>query len=457
MTTQRKQYTRTRSKTKVVNRQPKKKAAAAATPLWNEEEDELTDPKIVLADSKEYRQVPGITPHPLVSNNNREKQLDKMFYDLPDFPVEREYEKRAATANMGVILGTKSQTHLIVVIGTLCKDSGKYKKGQSWVIDGHTRRHYWDLSGTMPSELNIVEHVCDNYDELKDIYYQYNSNDSVEKAEEQIRAIIEDEKLTHPITARAWINGNIQSKGCMAGKLKTLFDNVCSNYDGYVSKEGVRKNDDCDYASSGKATPINNRSRMIVRTDIFRKQLLATSNELMILDTYIGGLEKQKRPNLKAKKGQAKFKYGPEGMYLYDGILKAAIMIITKHFGEGQIPKNIVDAFETYINVINGPVYIKHSATDKADYEYNINRAIRDATKIDKNIDIDDPIQSVHRKKGWRESSDLRESRIAVVDTVWNLYCIAVEGPKAKYGSFSETDELLDWYEDTILDLPPKN
>ena len=85
MTTQRKQYTRTKSKTKVVNRQSKKKgsrkkAAAAATPLWNEEEeDELTDPKIVLADSKEYRQVPGITPHPLVSNNNREKQLDKMF------------------------------------------------------------------------------------------------------------------------------------------------------------------------------------------------------------------------------------------------------------------------------------------------------------------------------------------------------------------------------------------
>ena len=38
-----------------------------------------------------------------------------------------------------------------------------------------------------------------------------------------------------------------------------------------------------------------------------------------------------------------------------------------------------------------------------------------------------------------------------MLDTVWNLFCIAEEGVDAKFGGFEKTTDCVDWYEEKIL------
>ena len=304
--------------------------------------------------------------------------------------------------------------------------------------------------------MGIIEHVCDSYDELKDIYYHYNSNDSVETPPEQIKAIIEDLKMKHPITGRTWVNGAIESKACKTGALKTVLNYVCFNYDGYKSKDGTKVfDDDCDYANSDATNAKDGRSASVVKTDVFRKQIIAHGDDLMLLDGRMAKVEAIKRQSLKSPGKRAKTEYGPEAKWVYDGITRAALMIICKKYGN-EWPSSILEALEEHVNVTDGPKFILENGSNNADYEYNINRVIRDAKKLPEGTiraSSTNEGLSLHRLNGLRDASNLNETRLAVMDTVWNFYCIAEHGVRAKQGEHESNDALAAWYEDIFLEL----
>lgn len=420
----------------------------------------FVQPKIILeTDVDQYRKVPGMTLHPLVEG----ERLYEMFMDedlVPKFPVEREFKARAQSRNMGTVLGMRLwQDHMVGVIGTLCKDDGKYPAGTTWCLDGHTRRYAWEnfFRHNLPSQMGIVEHVCDSYDELKDIYYHYNSNDSVEKPNEQIKAIIEDLKMKHPRTNRTWVNGAIESSACKKGDLKTVLNYVCFNYDGYKSKDGTKVFDaNCDYANSDATNAKDGRSASVVKTDVFRKQIIAHGDNLMLLDSLMANVESIKRQSLKSPGKRAKTEYGPEAKWVYDPITRAALMIICKKYGN-EWRNSVLDALQEHVNVTDGPKFILENGSNNADYEYNINRIIRDAKKLPEGTVRASTMHteglSLHRLNGWRDAKNPHVTRLAVMDTVWNFYCIAEQGIRAKQGGHETIDALASWYEDIFLDL----
>lgn len=430
-------------------------------------------PRVILPDSEDYRKIPHVTPHVVEGQRMYDMFLDEE--KVPRFPVERDFKTRAATRNMDTVLGKILwQDHIIGIIGTLCKDSGGYPAGTTFCLDGHTRRYVWENihRGNTPDQMIIIEHVCDNYDDivdqaehqsLKDIYYHYNSNDSVEKSNEQIRAIIEDLKLVHPITGDTWVNGAIQSKACKRGDLKTVLNYVCYNQDGYVSKDGkLHVNEDCDYANSDTVGPKDDRSASVVKTDVFRSQLESRGKDLMMLDTLLGRVEELSVTTLKSPGVKSKVVTGgPEAKWVYDLIFRASLMIICKKYNHVW-PQSIIDALDTHVNIHDGPEYILEKGGPNADYMYNINRAIRDAKKLPDGttkstsmvIDANSTNSlSQHRLNGWRDAKKAAVTRIAVMDTVWNLYCIAEQGVRAKQGGFDDVDALTDWYENVFLEL----
>jgi hypothetical protein len=417
-------------------------------------------PPIILASEVDrYRKVPGMTTHARVEG----ERLQELFMDetrVPACPVEREFKTRAESQNMATILGVKLwQSHMVGVIGTLCKDSGGYPAGTTWCLDGHTRRYAWKhlFVHNLPTEMTIIEHVCDNYDDIVDQYYTYNSGDSVETPKEQIRAIIEDLEMKHPITGRTWVNGAIESRACKQGDLKTILNYVCFNYDGYKSVDGKKVFDDsCDYASSDVSNAKKGRSYRLVKTDIFRRQIIAHGDDLMLLDGLMAKVEAIKRQSLKSPGVKAKTKYGPEARWVYDGITRAALMIICKKYGN-EWPKSVREALTEHVDVPDGPEYILEKGSNvAADYEYNINRIIRDAKKLplgSVKADASNEGRSNHRINGWRDAKKPHVTRLAVMDTVWNFYCIAEHGVRAKQGEHESNDALAAWYEDIFLEL----
>ena len=445
--------TKVSKKKKALRRMPSSSSTTTGTTIPFEH------PKIILeTDVDQYRKVPGVTIHPLVEGD----RLREMFLDedlVPRFPVEREFVNRAKGRNMGTVLGLRLwQDHVVGVIGTLCKDDGKYPAGTTWCLDGHTRRYAWEhlFSQNLPSQMGIIEHVCDSYDELKDIYYHYNSNDSVEKSNEQIRAIIENLEMKHPITGRTWINGAIESKACKSGALKTVLNYVCFNYDGYKSKDGTKVFDaSCDYANSDATNAKDGRSASVVKTDVYRKQIVAHGEDLMLLDGLMAKVEAIKRQSLKSPGKRAKTEYGPEARWVYDGITRAALMIICKKYGN-EWPPSVREALTEHVDVTDGPEYILEKGSNVADYEYNINRVIRDAKKLPEGTiraSSTNEGLSLHRLNGLRDAGNLNETRLAVMDTVWNFYCIAEQGVRAKQGEHESDDALAAWYEDIFLEL----
>jgi hypothetical protein len=421
------------SRLKTVKVKKKRASAASVIQFKTDISTANEDPELILVDDPRYRKVPGLTMHYVTGQGN----LDRLFFGLKDFPLERDYVIRLNNRNVRKILETRHQPHMAVQIMTLCKDSHGYDEGTSWVGDGHTRRAFWlnqlaQKGIPLPTQLYVLEHVHSDFDELVDMYYQYNSADSTEQANEIIKAKINDLKLKDA-NGNVWVGQNIKSVICKTGALMTVLNYTCANQDTYDPDQddgvGTTKCWDgsaigVDWGSSWDAAPIGRRSTSMVRNDIYESQLKNRAANLIILDDFIGEMESK-------NKGK-----GPRGKYLYDGTVKAALMIAIKAYGN-ELHPNIIEAFENHVDT---DVPFEDPWNKKVvNYEYNINRLIRDAKPSPK--DPNAPNQSEHRLKEWRGKRT--KSRYAVADTVWNLVKIAEQGVDARAGSPGDVNELM--------------
>jgi hypothetical protein len=364
----------------------------------------LGDPEVIPVESSGYRVRPGITAHGCVTG----AELKERFLDLPDWILERDYVSRILNnKNVQSVLARKYQDHLCVSVGTLLKDDGEYPAGFKAVIDGHHRRYDWTFNSSMPNALIVLEHCCNTMKELGDLYYHYNSGDSVEESHEIIKALIKNLELQDSRTHRTWVP---ISDACKTGYLTTILNYTSINQDGCIGTWKVGPDE------------LKGRTKSMVRNDLFEKQLIARAPDLMAIDFYCGNLESE----------------APKGKPLFDPTMKAALMVILKVYGNEMHP-NIRTALDRYFKHNS---YIEDQL-GKVNFTWNLNRMIRDARP--KPTDKDATPESHHRQMDWRGKRGT--AKICVADTVWNLECIAKYGIEANCDSLGNSTDIVDWFD----------
>lgn len=128
------------------------------------------------------------------------------FLEIPPAPVQRNSEKRVSKMKpvFDEAYAAKQQASLTeVVLGIVTQDFndidpasnlilGTYKKGQQFIMDGNTRRHYWKLNPSRAKELNNLAakiHFLNDMEDVKFAYYPYNNIKSAEKASEILQGL----------------------------------------------------------------------------------------------------------------------------------------------------------------------------------------------------------------------------------------------------------------------------
>jgi len=114
----------------------------------------------------------------------------KEFDKLESAPVQRNHQKRAKKKDVREKLRILKPQHCQIVTATLTEDSydpvnGKwYAKGTKFLIDGHTRREFWNngYSDYVPESLSETNYPLSSIAEVRELYYSYDSSTSVEKS-----------------------------------------------------------------------------------------------------------------------------------------------------------------------------------------------------------------------------------------------------------------------------------
>lgn len=365
-----------------------------------------------IIDPTDSPDTPGICIRPKVKG----KELDELFWQAPDWIKERDWKARLKTVNCKKMFEEIRQDHLIVIIGRLAE--APY---QRWLLDGHTRRGFWKSNDkkvnpkqVCPDELVVIEHVAKTMEELSDIYYHYNSNDSVESTDEIIKAVIDKHKFIDDATGEEWIP---LTTSCKKGQIAGVLNYACI----FQDWEDVDGNE-VEYASAKtrgtwSVAAKGNRSKSLVRNDLLEQQLVARHKDLIMMDRIVDDAEKQT---------------------LFDPTMKAALMIVIKAYGH-TIPSNLQEALDKYIGK-NEKIKNEEGI---ADMTWNLNRLIRDARPMPKEVGTD--IQSHHHQYGMRNKR--KGAQYCVQDTVWNLKCIIEHGVTADLDAYEDdlNSHIEDW------------
>lgn len=413
----------------------KKKGNKASTKIY-------PIPNVISFDDPEYRVSPGITVHSFVSG----PLMDELFWDLPDFPVERNYMKRLGESNMIQVLSRVWQDHLVITITTRIPNETERAAGmtkvESWLEDGHHRREWWRRQieagnhDRAPSTIVVVEHVIDNDVELLDTYYHYNSEDSVEKIEHKLDAMINEIAPIDPNTGEVWVR---KCEFIKNANLITILNRI-SWHTGPAN----------DRVNTWKAVHDSStgRSRSQISNDIAKKLLDRYMDDLIAVDDFLcdrmegnHGLKKM------TKSGKVTNVKGCVGKPLYDTATRVALMVMFRACGNTWHP-NIVEAFDKYVNTwkfVGGAEDVS-----SANMEYNMNRFIRDAIPHDQN-DMSEPV-SEHLRLKIRD--DRARFQFGLADTIHNLVAVVLHGPEAKIGAHdewhSDKTETYTWFQNFI-------
>lgn len=101
----------------------------------------------------------------------------KVFHSLPECPIQRDTRSRATVVKH---LKTASPLHASVVATRV---DGKLNK-----LDGHTRDNCWQVAGTLEAPPGVFCYVieCANYEQVKALYDQADSQAAAERKKEKI-------------------------------------------------------------------------------------------------------------------------------------------------------------------------------------------------------------------------------------------------------------------------------
>lgn len=401
-------------------------------------------PNIIPVDSPDYRVVPGVTPHPYVSG----VLMDELFWELPDFPVERNYLKGLSENNKRQLLGRVWQSHLAVVITTRIPNATELAAGKTeiktWLEDGHHRRENWRRqiedgdAASVPSAIVVIENVIDNDTELYDTYYQYDSADSVEEIHQKVDAMINEMSPIDPTTGETWVRKTSFMKN---GSLVTIMNRLSS----HTGPAG-------DRISTWKAGPdsATGRSKSAVSNDIAKDLLSRYMDSLIALDEFLSNrMEGNYGLKSMTKSGKVKNVKGCAGKSLYDTATKVALMAIWRACG-GKWHPNIVKAFEEYVD--NWKFVGANNDVETANMEYNMNRFLRDATPHPAKK-MSEPVSKHLRLKCRDERAKFM---FGFADTMYNLVSIVIHGPEAKEGPqedwHSDKTETYAWFQNFIME-----
>jgi len=128
------------------------------------------------------------------------------FTKTPPAPIQRNSHLRVNKMKPifnGAYAAKQSSTLTEVAIGVVVEDFvdvdpgtqtvlGSYKAGETYIVDGNTRKHYWMSEPERAAELDGLTakiHLLRNMDDVRYAYYPYNSKDSVEKPGEILQGL----------------------------------------------------------------------------------------------------------------------------------------------------------------------------------------------------------------------------------------------------------------------------
>lgn len=118
------------------------------------------------------------------------------FLEIPEWITQRNTEKRALKSTVKSNLSTLRPSHVNVAIGHLTKDDESedgtfYPAGSKFILDGNTRKLFWQKSWTdyLPEFVHAVVYSESNLLDLRKHYYSYDSPDATEQAAEVMTGI----------------------------------------------------------------------------------------------------------------------------------------------------------------------------------------------------------------------------------------------------------------------------
>ena len=111
------------------------------------------------------------------------------FEKITQCPVQRNHDKRAKEKKTREKLSILQPQHCIVSVAILNEDSYDptsgvtYMKDTMFLIDGHTRRKFWQLgySDKIPEYVIASKFSVDSIKELRELYYTYDNSSNTEK------------------------------------------------------------------------------------------------------------------------------------------------------------------------------------------------------------------------------------------------------------------------------------
>jgi hypothetical protein len=118
------------------------------------------------------------------------------FLNIQEWITQRNTEKRASKSTVKSNLSTLRPSHVNVAIGHLTEndeseDGTFYSAGSKFILDGNTRKLFWQRSWTdyLPEFVYAVVYSESNLLSLRKHYYSYDSPDATEQAAEVMTGI----------------------------------------------------------------------------------------------------------------------------------------------------------------------------------------------------------------------------------------------------------------------------
>lgn len=125
---------------------------------------------------KDYCQIP-----PIPTNRDSERRVPKMRQTFDDA-----YHSNQTSTLTEVAIGIVEQSFVDLESKT------GYKKGDCFIVDGNTRKHYWLKYPERANNITAITgkiHYLKNMDDVRFAYYPYNNAKSTEKASEILQGL----------------------------------------------------------------------------------------------------------------------------------------------------------------------------------------------------------------------------------------------------------------------------
>lgn len=112
------------------------------------------------------------------------------YYQIQNCPVQRNHVKRAHDKKTREKLQVLQPQHIYIATAELTQDSYDptngitYLKGQTFMVDSHTRREFWKhgFSDFVPENLISQHFKVESISKLRDLYYTFDNSANTEKS-----------------------------------------------------------------------------------------------------------------------------------------------------------------------------------------------------------------------------------------------------------------------------------